>query len=112
MKGINTMKKYHIICHLTSKGWQIASDYEKMTNEPIRLQRDFHSIISTLAEKMSQRNAADPAPFKIVISFSPCEDRRHYRQRIDYKANKLCPATYAHYGLELYNILKEELGDK
>lgn len=102
------MKKYNITCYLTSKGWQIEHDYDKMQDEPVRMQRDFHTILDTLSEKMSRRDDT-PAQFKIKLSFMPCEDRRHYRQRIDFKQTRLCPSTYAHYGLELFNNLSDEL---
>lgn len=102
---------YRINLYLTAKGWQLSHDYDKMQDEPVRMQRDFRTILDTLSEKMSRRDDT-PAQFKIKLSFMPCEDRRHYRQRIDFKQTRLCQSTYAHYGLELYNILKEELGDK
>lgn len=102
------MKKYHIVCHLTNKGWQIESDYESAQDEPIRFQRDFHKILDLLSEKMTKRDGS-ASMFKIKISFKPNSDRRTYMQLIDYQQAKYCPTKYSQWGIDLYKILCEEL---
>lgn len=52
-----TMSKYNINMYLTSRGWQISHDYDKMQDEPVRMQRDFYSILTTLSENMSARSS-------------------------------------------------------
>ena len=51
----------------------------------------------------------DPAPFKIKLQFCPSAGKKTYSCGIDFKASKSCSALYMRLGMELYNILKNDL---
>ena len=103
--------KYNINLYLTNKGWQISHDYEKMSDEPVRLQRDFYNVVSTLSEKMSARSS-EVAQFKIKLSFMKSDTKNFYRLSIYCKQSRLCPAKYSQMGMELYSIINEWLFSK
>lgn len=86
-------KNYKITMYFGPSGWTINSDYETMTCEPVRYQRQFKEILDILAEKMKPHAADMKSYFKVKLSFRK-NHRAEFRLALDYKAAKNCPLLY------------------
>lgn len=95
-------------CFLTKNGWEMSAesaDSDKVWQSSLGVQHSYLEALDALAA-MKPRSRAT-AYFKLVLRFRPA--RRGTRITLDYEAADGCPAKYRECGLDLYNVLLEEL---
>lgn len=95
-------------CFLTKNGWEMTAenaDSDKVWQSSLGMQHSYLEVLDAL-EAMKPRSRAT-AYFKLVLRFRPA--RRGASITLDYKAADGCPAKYRECGLDLYNVLLEEL---
>lgn len=97
-----------ITCFLTKNGWEMAAesaDSDKVWQSGVGVQRYYLDALDALGAMKPRSQAA--AYFKLFLRFRPA--RKGTRISLDYKASDACPAKYRELGLDLYNVLLEEL---
>lgn len=95
-------------CFLTKNGWEMTAedaDSDKVWRSGLGVQRSYLDVLDSLSA-MKPRSGAT-AYFKLVLKFRPA--KKGARITLDYKTARGCPAKYRECGLDLYNVLLEEL---
>ena len=95
-------------CFLTKNGWEMSAenaDSEKVWRSRLGVQHTYLETLDALSA-MKPRSGAT-AYFKLVLRFRPA--KKGAAISLDYKAADGCPAKYREHGLDLYNVLLEEL---
>lgn len=95
-------------CFLTKNGWEMSAesaDSEKVWRSRLGVQHAYLEALDAFGA-MKPRSQAT-AYFKLVLRFRPA--KKGTRITLDYKTADGCPAKYRERGLDLYNVLLEEL---
>jgi len=95
-------------CFLTKNGWEMTAENassDKVWQSSLGVQHSYLETLDALSA-MKPRSGAT-AYFKLVLRFRPA--KRGASITLDYKTADGCPAKYRECGLDLYNVLLEEL---
>ena len=95
-------------CYLTKNGWEMTAenaDSDKVWQSSLNLQHSYLEVLGAL-DAMKPRSQAT-AYFKLVLRFKPA--KKGTRITLDYKMADVCPTKYRECGMDLYNVLLEEL---
>lgn len=95
-------------CFLTKNGWEMTAENASSDNvwqSSLGMQHSYLEVLDSLIA-MKPRSQAT-AYFKLVLRFRPA--KKGTRISLDYKTAVGCPAKYRECGLDLYNVLLEEL---
>ena len=95
-------------CFLTKNGWEMLAenaDSDKVWQSSLGMQHSYLEVLDTLSSMKSRSQAK--AYFKLVLRLKPAKNDT--RITLDYKMVDGCPKKYRECGLDLYNVLLEEL---
>ena len=62
-------KNYRLKLHFGPNGWTYESEYDKMSDEPVRFQNGYWQILQVLTQGMTARDKNVPSYFRIKLSF-------------------------------------------
>ena len=101
---------YRINLDLTSHGWQISSELDKIfaNEEPVKFQMSYKGLLDQLQSMPISKRDTAPSYFTISMSFKP-SGRKTFRLGLDYERKPSATALHTKLGLELFNNLSGEL---